>query len=86
MELNNDPERLKRLADLEDGCPIQVGGLAKRASAVVGQLERDFEALRRRVWDVEAFVRDIGPKDPRSSGFIAERVRVFLGIKYKAVE
>ncbi len=25
--MNNDPERLKRLADLEDGCPIQVGGL-----------------------------------------------------------
>lgn len=30
--MNNDPERLKRLADAEDGCPISVGGSMWRNS------------------------------------------------------
>ena len=39
-----------------------------------------------RIQAVERFVGEIGPNDPRSSGFIAKRIREMLGIEKEKEE
>ena len=52
--------------------PMSVTGLVRG-------LEREHEALLRRVAETVAFLRTIGDKDPRTGPFIAERVLAYLG-------
>ncbi len=46
---------------------------------IVLDLEREHDGLKERHAEVVAFLREVGEKDPRSGGFIAERVLAYLG-------
>ena len=53
--------------------------MSEDVTSLVQKMEDRLAALDLRVADAVEFLREVGPRDPRTAGFIADRVLLRLG-------